>query len=319
VGPHPGGTGQPDRTRALTEKMGADGAFPEVPGVRHDFVNAGGLLMHVAEAGTGEPIVLLHGWPQHWYLWREVIPLLAPHARVICPDLRGFGWSDAPSSGYDRETMARDVIALLDELGLERVRLAGHDWGGWIGFLLCLRHPARFSRFVALNIVPPWPSRNPRDLLEAWRMSYQVPLALPQLGRRVIELGGARLALRAGSDAFTDRELDAFSDRLKGDRARASELLYRTFLVREAIPVAAGRYAGLPLRVPTLLLFGERDIGIPTHVVRQHAARSKALELELVPDAGHFIVDEKPELVADRTLRFFGRPGRERARQDSNL
>jgi pimeloyl-ACP methyl ester carboxylesterase len=287
--------------------VSADGPFPEVPGVRHRFVDAAGLRMHVAEAGEGEPVVLLHGWPQHWYLWREVIPLLAPHAHVICPDLRGFGWSDVPSSGYDRETMARDVIALLDELGLERVRIVGHDWGGWIGFLLCLRHPERFSRFVAMNIVPPWPSRNPRNLLEAWRMAYQVPLALPQLGRRVVELGGARLALRTASDAFTGPELDAFTDRLKGDRARASELLYRTFLVREAIPVAAGRYAGMKLRVPTLLLFGERDIAIPTHTVREHAASSEALELELVPDAGHFIVDEKPELVADRTLRFFGR------------
>jgi pimeloyl-ACP methyl ester carboxylesterase len=290
--------------------VSANGNFPEVPGVRHRFVDAGGLRMHVAEAGAGEPVVLLHGWPQHWYLWREVIPLLAPHSHVVCPDLRGFGWTDVPSSGYDRETMARDVIALLDELGLERVRIVGHDWGGWIGFLLCLRNPARFSRFVALNIVPPWPSRNPRNLLEAWRMAYQVPLALPQLGRRVVELGGARLALRGASDAFTEAELDAFTDRLKGDRARASELLYRTFLMREAIPVAAGRYAGRALRVPTLLLFGERDIGIPTHMVREHAERSEALELEIVPDAGHFIVDEKPELVADRTLRFFGRPPR---------
>jgi pimeloyl-ACP methyl ester carboxylesterase len=278
----------------------ANDSFPEVAGVRNRFVDAGGLRMHVAEAGQGEPIVLLHGWPQHWYLWRDVIPLLAPHARVICPDLRGFGWTDAPGRGYDRETMARDVLALLDELGLERVRIAGHDWGGWIGFLLCLRHPARFSRFVALNIVPPWPSRDPRNLLEIWRMAYQVPLALPQLGRRAVELGGARLTLRAASDAFSDEELDAFTERLKGDRARASELLYRTFLLREALPVAAGRYAGLTLRVPTLLLFGERDIGIPTHTVREYARRSAALELELVPDAGHFIVDEKPELVASR-------------------
>jgi pimeloyl-ACP methyl ester carboxylesterase len=283
-----------------------DGSVPEVPGVRHRYVDAGGLRMHVAEAGEGEPIVLLHGWPQHWYLWRDVIPQLAPHARLVCPDLRGFGWTDAPRSGYDRETMSRDIVALLDALGLERVRLVGHDWGGWIGFLLCLHHPARIARFVALNIVPPWPSWNPRDLLELWRGAYQVPLAVPQLGRRAVELGGARLALRAGSDSFTDQELDAFADRLTGDRARASELLYRTFLLREALPVAAGRYAGTPLRVPTQLIVGERDLAVPTHVVRNRAARAQALELELVPDAGHFIVDEKPDLVADRILRFFG-------------
>ena len=281
-----------------------DESLPELPGVRHRYVDTGRLRMHVAEAGEGDPLVLLHGWPQHWYLWRDVIPVLAPHFRVLCPDLRGFGWTDAPGGGYDRETMARDVLALLDAMELDRVRLAGHDWGGWIGFLLCLHQPARIARFVALNIAPPWPSRNPRNLLELWRLAYQVPLALPRLGAALVERGGARLALRSTSDAFTDEELDAFTGRLQGDRARASELLYRTFLLREAGPVAAGRYAHLPLTVPTLLLFGERDPVIPTHTVREHAARSDALELELVPDAGHFIVDEKPELVADRMLDF---------------
>jgi pimeloyl-ACP methyl ester carboxylesterase len=77
--------------------------------------------------------------------------------------------------------------------------------------------------------------------------------------------------------------------------------------VREAVPVFAGRYAGLPFEVPTLLLVGERDVAISIRVVREQAARADALELELVPEAGHFIVDERPELVTDRTLRFFAR------------
>jgi pimeloyl-ACP methyl ester carboxylesterase len=282
-------------------------SFPPVAGVEHLFVDAGGLPMHLAQAGRGKPILMLHGWPQHSYLWRRMIPLLAPHARVLCPDLRGFGWTDAPRRGYDRETMAQDVLALLDELGLERVDLVGHDWGGWIGFLLALGRAERIRRFVALNVLPPWPSRGRRGLLEAWRMAYQIPLAFPQLGRRAVEHGLARLALRTASDAFSDGEIQAFTDRLKGERARASELLYRTFLVREAVPVFAGRYAGLPFEVPTLLLVGERDVAISIRVVREQAARADALELELVPEAGHFIVDERPELVTDRTLRFFAR------------
>jgi pimeloyl-ACP methyl ester carboxylesterase len=261
--------------------------------------------MHLAQAGEGRPIVMLHGWPQHWYLWRRVIPLLAPHARVLCPDLRGFGWTDAPGRGYDRETMAQDVLALLDELALDRVDLVGHDWGGWIGFLLALRRPERIGRFVALSITPPRPSGDLRGLLEAWRIAYQIPLALPQVGRRMVEHSLARLVLRTASDAFSEGEIEAFTERLKGERARASELLYRTFLLREALPVFAGRYAGLPLEVPTLLLVGERDAVIPTRAVREQAARADALELELVPETGHFIVDEKPELVADRTLAFF--------------
>ena len=154
--------------------------FPQVPGVEHRYVDAAGLRMHVAEAGEGEPVLALHGWPQHWYLWREVIPRLAAHARVIAPDLRGFGWSGVPAGGYDKETMARDVLTLLDALGLERVRLIGHDWGAWIGFLLCLHQRERVERFVACNIVPPWPSRDPRAPLDLWRLSYQAARSLPE-------------------------------------------------------------------------------------------------------------------------------------------
>jgi pimeloyl-ACP methyl ester carboxylesterase len=278
-------------------------AFPHVPGVDHRYVHAGPLRMHVAEAGEGEPVLALHGWPQHWYLWRHVIPRLAPHARVICPDLRGFGWTGVPGGGYDKETMARDVLALLDALGLERVRLIGHDWGGWIGFLLCLHHRERIERFVACNILPPWPSRDPWAPLDVWRFSYQPVLATPRLGR---SLGRrfARLGL-GGTHALSPDEIDAFADRLGGERGRATELLYRTFLLRELLPAARGRYRASELEVPTLLLFGERDQVIPLRTVRAAAAQSSAVELEVVSGAGHFVVDERPELVAERALEFF--------------
>jgi pimeloyl-ACP methyl ester carboxylesterase len=278
--------------------------FPQVPGVEHRYVDAGGLRMHVAEAGEGEPVLALHGWPQHWYLWRHVIPRLAPHARVIAPDLRGFGWSGVPAGGYDKETMARDVLTLLDALGLERVRLIGHDWGAWIGFLICLHQRERVERFVACNIVPPWPSRDPRAPLDLWRLSYQAALSLPRLGgafgRRFAQLG------LASTRALSDAEIDAFAGRLGGERGRATELLYRTFLLRETVPVLRGRYRAADLEVPTLLLFGDRDQVIPLRTVRAAAAQSAVVELEAVPGASHFVVDERPELVAGRALRFFG-------------
>jgi pimeloyl-ACP methyl ester carboxylesterase len=280
------------------------GEFPQVSGVQHRYVNAGGLRMHVAEAGEGEPVLALHGWPQHWYLWRALIPRLAPHARVICPDLRGFGWSDVPAGGYDRETMARDVLALLDALGLERVRLIGHDWGAWIGFLLCLHQRERVERFVGCNILPPWPSGDPRAPLYLWRLSYQVAISLPKLGGAF-----ARRFARAGlgsTRALSAAEIDAFVDRLGDERGRASELLYRTFLLREVVPVLRGRYRAADLDVPTLLLFGDRDQVIPLRTVTAAAAQSAPVELEVVPGASHFVVDERPELVAERAIEFFG-------------
>jgi pimeloyl-ACP methyl ester carboxylesterase len=267
--------------------------FPHVPGVEHEFVDAGGLRTHVAGAGHGPPVVLLHGWPQHWYEWRDVIPLLAPHARVICPDLRGFGWTDVPEGGYEKDQLARDVLALLDALGLERVTFAGHDWGAYVGFILALEHPQRIESFLALNVVPPWPSRGRRTALDAWRLAYMLMLATPRLGR----VAGRALA-RRGLPA----EADAFVDRLNGRRGRATEQLYRTFLLRELPRLVRGRFSAGRLSVPSRLLFGTRDVVLSARMAKDAAAQTDRLELELVSDAGHFIVDEKPELVADRLL-----------------
>jgi pimeloyl-ACP methyl ester carboxylesterase len=266
--------------------------IPHVAGVEHRFVDAGGLRTHVALAGEGPPVLLMHGWPQHWFMWRDVIPLVAPHARVIAPDFRGFGWSEVPERGYEKDQLKRDMLALLDELGVDEVSIAGHDWGGHVGFLLALEHPERIRSFLALNILPPWPARDRRAALDAWRFAYMPLLATPGVGRRLGRALGARGL----------PEPDAFLDRLGGERGAASERLYRSFLLRDLPALVRGRFSASDLRVPTKLLFGARDVVLTTRMVADAAAQSDRIELELVHDADHFVVDEKPELVADRLL-----------------
>jgi pimeloyl-ACP methyl ester carboxylesterase len=268
--------------------------MPNVSGVEHEYVNAGGLRTHVAMAGEGPPLLLMHGWPQHWFMWRDVIPLVAPRARVIAPDFRGFGWSDAPPSGYEKDQLKRDMLALLDELGVGEFSIAGHDWGGYVGFLLALEHPDRVRSFLALGVLPPWPSRDPKTALDAWRLAYMPVLATPWLGRHA----GRTLAARGLPD-----EQQAFLDRLDGE---VTERLYRSFL-GELPALARGRYSAADLRVPSRLVFGERDVVLTTRAAKDAASQTDSLELELVPDAGHFVVDEKPGLVADRLLGLLPR------------
>ncbi len=126
--------------------------IPQVEGVEHRFVDANGIRIHVAEAGPSDsakpPILLLHGWPQHWYMWRRVIAGLRSRHRLLAPDLRGFGWTEAPGHGYDGETFAADQVALLDALEIERAFVVGHDWGGWTAMLLGILHPDRVERMV---------------------------------------------------------------------------------------------------------------------------------------------------------------------------
>jgi pimeloyl-ACP methyl ester carboxylesterase len=263
----------------------------------------------VAEAGAGEDVVLcLHGWPQHWYEWRHLMPALADRHRVLALDLRGFGESEAPRGGYLKEEMADDVLAVLDAMGIERVKLVGHDWGGWIGFLLCLREPQRFERYLALNIVPPWVSV--RNMVgHAWRFAYQGAILAPGLGYALHRRGLVRRVLLRGSaveGAFDEAELDAFADNLaEPGRARAAVQVYRVFNLREAAPIARGRYADARLTVPTLLLFGEDDVVLRPSMLGGYQSHADDLRVELVPGCGHFIADERPDLVAARARELF--------------
>jgi pimeloyl-ACP methyl ester carboxylesterase len=290
-------------------------AMPHVEGLTHRKVDVGGLALHVAEAGAGSPVVLLHGWPQHWYAWRGVAPQLAREHRVICPDLRGFGWSDAPAGAYDKATLARDVLALLDELGLERVDLIAHDWGAWIGFMLCLEHPERFEHYLALNIITPWPEPpSPRGLLVLARLWYQVALASPVLGETLLRRTSfVRRLITAGSvhAAWSDEELEAFAAPLRApERASASVQLYRTFLLRELWPFLRGQFDGQRLTVPTLLLHGTRDLAIDHRALGQWEAHAEQMDVELREDSGHFIAEELPDLVVERARSLFGRSRR---------
>jgi pimeloyl-ACP methyl ester carboxylesterase len=283
---------------------------PRVDGVTHRQVRARGIDFHVAEAGSGDDVVLcLHGWPQHWYEWRHLMPALADRHRVLALDLRGFGWSDAPQDGYEKEDMATDVLAVLDELGLERVKLVGHDWGGWIGFLLCLRASRRFERFLALNILPPWVSARAMAP-HAWRFWYQWLILSPGVGYRLHRSGRFVPKVLVGwstrCEGWDEETLSAFSDTFtEPARARAAVQMYRVFNLREGWPILRGRYARQRLTVPTRMLFGTDDPALRPETLAGYQRHADDMELELVPGCGHFIADERPGLVAERARGFF--------------
>ena len=285
------------------------GSMPEVAGVRHSYVDADGLLMHVAEAGHGEPLVMLHGWPQHWFMWRHLLPELSRGHRVVCPDLRGFGWTEAPASGYRKEEMARDVIALLDAMGIDRFHLVGHDWGAYIGFLLALDEPRRVRGYVALSMTHPWPPTGLPQLLQAWRFSYVAlldkPVLSPMLMRNVPGL--IRTMLSAGDPAaWAPGEVEAFVERSRDPaRAAAMSAVYRAFTTREALPLLRGRYRPRRLEVPTRLVVGRRDPVIRPELLGGYEDHADQMDVELVP-GGHFIADEQPREVIAQVLDTFG-------------
>jgi pimeloyl-ACP methyl ester carboxylesterase len=259
-------------------------SMPELAGVEHSFHDLPtGVRVHLAAAGPPDapPVLALHGWPQHWWCWRGVIAELGDEYRVLCPDMRGFGWSDWPADGdFRKQRVADDALALLDLLGLERVKLVGHDWGGWAAILAALSAPERFSSLLSLGIGHPWIPRTV-TAKNAWRQSYMLGIIA---GARGLPRTILRSARRDGV-GWTGAELDAYLSALP---ARASRRLYRDFLTRE-LGIRAGRLA-----VPARLMVGRREpLGL-------YIATNFPGPVELVDGAGHFLPEETPALVARR-------------------
>jgi pimeloyl-ACP methyl ester carboxylesterase len=287
--------------------------LPELEGVEHRYVDVCGARLHVAEMGSGPPVMLVHGWPQHWWTWRSLMPLLAGDFRVMALDLRGFGWSEATPRGYRKDELAEDVVGVLGALGIDRVNLVGHDWGGIVGLLACLNHPARVERFVAMNTGHVWPKVSLRGLpKQLGGIAYQGLLASPFVGRR---MGSSPLVLRTVHKSIstqTDAVLDGFDSyaaRFKDPaRAKAATQVYRTFQLHEFPAWARGRYADERLTTPTLWLHGLKDPVIRPGMIEDIVDHADEVRIEYLEDCGHFPPEERPALVAEKLRGFFAPP-----------
>jgi pimeloyl-ACP methyl ester carboxylesterase len=283
-------------------------AMPDVEGAEHRHAQVGELRMHYVEAGdpAADALLLVHGWPQNHWAWRRLIGPLSERFRVICPDLRGLGFTDAPPDGYEKSQLARDVVGLMDVLGIERARWLGHDWGAFAGWHAMTENPDRFERFMPLSIPHPWPPEGPPDLRRLLRLWYQVVLASPVLGPLAVRRGFPRQILeksrKAGS--WSAEELDFYEELLKRpEYVGASVQYYRSFLLHEMLPLARGQFRERRLTVPTRLLVGASD-PVAGGMGEDYRDYADDMEVEVVDGAAHWLPDEKPEVVLERALEF---------------
>lgn len=285
----------------------------ETTGIRSRLVTANGLRMNVTEIGAGEPILMLHGFPESSREWAPVMTALSQRAHLIAPDLRGAGMTEAPDSGYDTETVVRDVIGLLDELGLDRVNLVGHDWGAIVGFDLCLAHPERVRRCVAIAVPAPYLRMTwgliaglAKAMPHLW---FQWAIATPWLGPRLLSRGRQRLAywLLRGFEThpMRDEDVEAYVEALLDPaRARAASKLYRGLILPAFMKIIRGAYRGRVLRTPTLVLFGDDDALLPREALTVAREDAPHTTVEFVPGGAHFLVDDNPDEVARRVASF---------------
>jgi pimeloyl-ACP methyl ester carboxylesterase len=284
--------------------------LPDVPGIEHRYVDTARMRFHVAQAGSGIPILLLHGWPQHWWSWRKVLPLLAHDHLVVCPDLRGAGWSDAPKEGYRTEQLVDDVLGLLDTLGLAQVLVVGHDVGGRIGFHLSLRAPERVSALVTLNAMHPY-WRAGALVGQAWRFWWTPLVETTMVGRWMVRQVPAvtRMVFRLGHSrgVLSPAEIAEYvASTREPDHARAGERLMHEFAYREIVPTLLGRNRSRRLTVPTLMLHGTRNASRTARSLRGYEAYADELYIQMIEGAGQWLPEQCPDIVAD-AVREFGR------------
>ena len=285
---------------------------------REGYVSGGETRFFVRALGHGDDLaVLLHGWPEDGSSWRRVAPLLVDAGyRVACPDLKGFGASDAPRRGYDAETLADEISQLIRNLHVRRAVLVGHDWGGAVALATAFRHPGRVHALVIASS----PFRQ-LDLRRSWHIPlWNLPVA-PEVAFRVAARPLVTAAIRHAAvvtEAFTDDVLDAYAAAVS--REPAAWLAYYRTLSRRAVLAWAmrrvrGRAGFLPnppgphrMRVPTAVLWGEHDPVTPFHLAPR-VAHDLDAELVTIPGVGHFVHEEDPLAVARAIVEHAG-PGR---------
>ena len=257
------------------------------------------MRFHVTESGPadGRPVLALHGWPQHHWVYRGLLADPPPGLRIIAPDLPGYGWSGPAPHRWAKDDVAEDVLALMDALELDRVLLVGHDWGGFVGYRMLLAAPERFDGYLVMNMAHPWVTA--RILApHAWRLLTYQPFVASvgvTLQRRTPYL---RKLFNVGPKAHRlDPEvIRVYTDRFRDPVvARTGRDTYRTFLLRE-MPRAARNPETRRVTVPIRVLFGMGDAAVHPSLADPQTAEADDYTFEPV-DAGHFVIDERPDLV----------------------
>ncbi|MFJ8940438.1 alpha/beta fold hydrolase [Streptomyces sp. NPDC102365] len=273
-------------------------------------VEVNGLRLHAVTGGDGPALLLVGGWPQTWYAWREVMPALARRHTVVAVDSRGSGLSDKPDDGYDAGTLAADLVALMAELGHDRFDVAGHDIGTWTAYALAADHPERVGRLAILEAVIPGLTPSPPFFgpaavnLKLWQFGFN---RLPDLNEELVRgrerlFFGHQFATKAATPAaIPSYAVDVYVDAIAADpRAlRASFAYYRALDETIAQNERRGRTR---LTLPVLGLGGALWSGASAaHTMRLAADDVTEVVLD---DCGHYPAEEQPTRLVETLENF---------------
>ena len=271
--------------------------------IEHHAAIANGVKIHYVRAGQGPPVVLLHGWPQTWYMWRKVIPILAEHYTCIAPDLRGFGESGKPIDGYDKRTVAEDIYQLVQQLGFDTVSLVGHDLGGPTAYAYACAHREEVRRLAILDVAI--------TIDEATAASYYTRLfhlsfnAEPDIAVSLVS-GRERTFLTHfyrdcyNPGAFSHEDIDEYVACFSAPGAMRASMAHYGALWTDLEHNKEN--AKRKLEMPVLGLGGSMSFG--RGVVKSCQQVATDVRGGVIEGCAHWVAEEQPEALCEHLLDF---------------
>ena len=277
----------------------------------HHYFDAGDVTLHYVLAGKGDPLLLLHGWPQSWYCWHKVMPALAEHFSLIAPDLRGLGDSSRPQDGYDKATIAEDIRKLVhDHLKLDAYHLMAHDWGGPVAFALAATYPEHVRKLVMLDTAVPGDgsgtfSQHGRRWHHAFHRTADLPEALVA-GREDIYLGWFYRNYGYQPGAITPADMQEYLRTYRQPGALRAGFSYYRALQQDVAHNESLLEKNGKLTMPVLALGGGKSFGRGIETLESLQRVSEDVRGGVIDDCGHWMQEEQPELVVEQVLAFLG-------------
>jgi pimeloyl-ACP methyl ester carboxylesterase len=267
----------------------------------------GGITIHYVEAGSGPLVVLLHGFPEFWYSWRNQIPALAAAGfHVIAVDLRGYNDSSKPQAidAYRLPDLAKDIAGVIAQTGEGPCIVAGHDWGGAVAWFLAMLYPELVRRLIILNSPHPVPYLREmrRSARQKWRAKYQLLFHPPWLAEFVMRWFRYALLRRtlARFGNFTAEEIERYVEAwAKPGALTGMANYYRATRQRKGMRGLIRR-----IDIPTLMIWGDLDPFFTPETLKDFREYVPDLRLEHIPDVGHFVQTDAPGKVNELMLEF---------------
>ena len=279
------------------------------------FISANGIKLHYVEEGTGELVILLHGFPEFWYGWKDQLPVLSKKYRVVAPDMRGYNLTEKPEgvANYHMTMLAKDIAELVKALGEEKAIIVGHDWGAAVAWAVASLHPEVVKKLAILNV--PHPGEMKKAFmsfnLSQWKKSWYIFFfQLPFIPEMIV---GTERFFRKTFEAMkpkgkaswaTEEDIKKYAEAYAQPGAVKSTIAYYRAAFREIFSGSGIRYP--KIKAPVLMLWGEQDTALGKELTYDTQKYCEGgFEIHYDPTSGHFVQHDNPQWVNEKLMEFF--------------